>query len=559
MPVIMLYLLKLSISLSTVWLFYQVLLHRLTFYHLNRWYLLFYSLLSFFIPLIDIAPMVEKNRYVQPLMVRIIPAIVDNTPVAAPIAPLVTSDHAMMPDGWSVLLGVMVLGSIVLLTKLLISWMALRGIRRRSELIGYEGARVYQVNASIVPFSFGNAIFVNRRLHTERELEEILAHERVHIRQKHTVDIVLAELFIILNWFNPFVWLIRRSIRQNLEFIADSQMLNRGYDRKAYQYHLLKVTGQSPYRLANNFNFSSLKKRIVMMNRIQSARVHLLKFLFILPLMSILLVSFRGRVNRLFHGGGLLTVNVAGVVTDDQNLQPLEGVTVRDNTSGLSVVTDARGYYKLQIPMKNGSAKLDLETSKAGYVGSRFGTVLSKSCGLIQLETMHLKDDRRPGMSLTSPYSREVPADPEYADVIAVFKSASQEARDEKAEESRMQFQDDGRPRPPGIISTGVSNGRLYFSSSTGNNGGVPSLLYVIDGIPGKFDPEALTPKAVYSIDQLSTEKSQALYPEKCDKCIAIEITTRQNKDRRAISSWGPYYSKGSLRSDNNKILLYYH
>ncbi len=296
-----------------------------------------------------------------------------------------------------------------------------------------------------------------------------------------------------------------------------------------------------------------------MMNRIQSARVHLLKFIFIIPLMAVLLVSFRGRVSRLLYGGGQLTVNVAGVVTDDQNLQPLQGVTVRDNTSGLSAVTDTRGYYKLQIPMKNSPAKLDLETSKAGYVGSRFGTVLSKSCGLIQLETMHLKDDRRPGMSLTSPYSSEVPADPEYADVIAVFKSASQEARDEKAEESKMQFENGGRPHPPGVVGIGVRNGRLYFSSGTGNNGGVPTLFYVVDGVPGKFDPEVLTPQVVYSIDQLSTEKSQALYPEKCDKCVVMEITTRQNKERRAIGSWGPYYSKGSLRSGNNKILLYYH
>jgi beta-lactamase regulating signal transducer with metallopeptidase domain len=94
----------------------------------------------------------------------------------------------------------------------------------------------------------------------------------VHVRQKHTVDILLAELLTIVNWYNPFVWLIRYSIRQNLEFIADCEVLKKGLDKKSYQYHLLSVMGQVEYKLANNFNFSSLKKRIVMMNKLRSAR-----------------------------------------------------------------------------------------------------------------------------------------------------------------------------------------------------------------------------------------------------------------------------------------------
>jgi len=105
----------------------------------------------------------------------------------------------------------------------------------------------------------------------------------------------VAELMCMLNWYNPFCWLIRWSIRQNLEFIADQQVLGKGVDRKGYQYHLLKVIGEPRYRLANNFNISSLKKRIIMMNKIGSARLHLLKFLFVLPLAGLLLVAFRDK------------------------------------------------------------------------------------------------------------------------------------------------------------------------------------------------------------------------------------------------------------------------
>jgi hypothetical protein len=82
-----------------------------------------------------------------------------------------------------------------------------------------------------------------------------------------------------------------------LEFIADRKVLAGGFDKKDYQYHLLKVVGQPRYQLANNFNFSSLKKRIVMMNKLRSARLHLVKFLFILPLLGVLLVAFRSHRN----------------------------------------------------------------------------------------------------------------------------------------------------------------------------------------------------------------------------------------------------------------------
>jgi hypothetical protein len=98
----------------------------------------------------------------------------------------------------------------------------------------------------------------------------------------------------MLNWYNPFAWLIRKSIRRNLEFIADNNVLETGIDKKQYQYLLLKVNGIASYGMANNFNFSSLKKRIIMMNKTKSSAIHLLKFLFILPFVAVLIVAFRG-------------------------------------------------------------------------------------------------------------------------------------------------------------------------------------------------------------------------------------------------------------------------
>ena len=112
---------------------------------------------------------------------------------------------------------------------------------------------------------------------------------------------IWAEVLCILNWYNPFAWLIKKVIRQNLEFIADQKVLQNGLDKKQYQYLLLKVAGGASFRITNQFNFSFLKKRIAMMNKMKSAKFHLIKFLFVLPLIAVMLLSFRERIGALIE------------------------------------------------------------------------------------------------------------------------------------------------------------------------------------------------------------------------------------------------------------------
>jgi len=291
MPSIVLYLIKCSISLSIVWLFYQLLLRRLTFYSMNRWYLIGYAMLSFLLPLIHIVLPAEGEMAGNMQMIRYIPMITGLPSGAG------SGAREVVYTGWDALLLVLAVGALLQLTRLLIRYLSLRRIRKEAVLIQDSQVAIYHVNEPIIPFSFGKAIYINSRLHSEKEFEEIILHEYVHVQQRHSVDILVGEILCIVSWFNPFSWLIRYSIRQNLEFIADRQVLASGLDRKAYQYHLLKVVGESRYRLANNFNFSSLKKRIIMMNKSRSARLHLVKFLFIVPLLGVLLVAFRDKVD----------------------------------------------------------------------------------------------------------------------------------------------------------------------------------------------------------------------------------------------------------------------
>ena len=296
MPVIFQYLLKLSISLAIMYLFYQLVLRRLTFYNLNRWYLAGYSIGCFFIAFINISPALEANEARQLTIIEYIPSFNSLTAGVAP-----ESGFAAIFGAWSTwnwILAVFATGMLLMLLRLIIQFFSFKKIRRGARLIANEDVRFYQVDRNIIPFSFGNSIFINQYLHTEDELKKIIRHEFVHVKQKHTIDIIWSELLCIVNWYNPFAWLIRRSIRQNLEFIADNKVVQSGIDKKHYQYLLLKVIGNTHFSIANKFNFSSLKKRIAMMNKLKSTKIHLLRFLFILPLLATLLLAFRDKLEN---------------------------------------------------------------------------------------------------------------------------------------------------------------------------------------------------------------------------------------------------------------------
>jgi hypothetical protein len=284
------YLLKWSIALGAAYLFYRLVLRPLTFYQWNRRYLVLYSIVAFFIPFINITTYVPPAKLQGMKIVKYIPVINISNESASPVSAQSNAIDILLIAGLLI-----ATGSIVLLTRLILQWVSLRRIRKTAVWVYHPEANVYHVDENVIPFSFGNSIYVNTTLHSERELQDIILHEFVHVRQKHSMDIIWSEILCILNWYNPFAWLIRHAIRQNLEFIADQAVLNNGLDKKQYQYHLLKVIGSPQYSIANNFNFSSLKKRIAMMNRLKSARVHLVKFLFVLPLLAVLLLAFRNK------------------------------------------------------------------------------------------------------------------------------------------------------------------------------------------------------------------------------------------------------------------------
>jgi len=280
------YLLKLTISLSIVYFFYQLLLRRLTFYNWNRWYLLIYSMVCFVIPFINVFTIIVGRPALRELaFVNYIPAITQITPN--------NTTASVGINWWLVTAVVFLTGILIMAARLGMQYYSLYKMRSKAVLLYDNKVKLYHIDAPVMPFSFGRGIYVNQHQHSEHELKEIIRHEFIHVKQRHSLDIIWSELLCMLNWYNPFAWLLRHDIRQNLEFLADQQVLQTGLDRKQYQYLLLKVIGVNSFSIANNFNFSSLKKRIAMMNKAQSARVHLIRFLFLLPLLVVVLLAFR--------------------------------------------------------------------------------------------------------------------------------------------------------------------------------------------------------------------------------------------------------------------------
>ena len=298
MPLLLIYLLKLSVSLAAVYLFYHFVLRKLTFYNWNRWYLLGYSILSFFIALINIAPVLEKNQWSDNSIVEWVPVLqVNGAGLSSNTSPV-----ALSVWQW---IGLFVLaGILIMFIRLLIQFISFKRLLKKAaplaiNMLPGSGMKLYQVEENIIPFSFGNSIFINYRLHTKEELQEIVWHEFIHVKQKHSFDIICGEIICLLNWYNPFAWLIRRAIRQNLEFIADGKVLENGISRKEYQYLLLKVIGNNHFSIAPKFNFSSLKKRIAMMNKNKSAKAQVVKFLFLLPVAVVMLLAFRSKYENM--------------------------------------------------------------------------------------------------------------------------------------------------------------------------------------------------------------------------------------------------------------------
>jgi TonB family protein len=276
------YFLKVNIAIALFYLIYRFALANDTFWTARRVYLVLSILLAAVYPFISLAGWLEKQETVQVFMTNYV-NLKGLTVTAAPTSIITFRNifyaiYLLVAGFFVVRMGVQLVS--------IFKW------KLKGKTGNLFGTNIVEVAESITPFSFFNLIFMNPTLHTEPEARQILAHEQTHARQMHSLDVLLGELLTIVCWFNPAAWLLKREIRQNLEFLADNNVLQSGFDTRDYQYHLLQLSYQIPtVPLVNKFNVLPIKKRIIMMNQQKTAKAGLLKYSLIVPLALVLVLS----------------------------------------------------------------------------------------------------------------------------------------------------------------------------------------------------------------------------------------------------------------------------
>ena len=279
MPAFLLYLLQANAALLLFAAAYYLALRRLTFFALNRAYLLFALGFAALYPVLDWAALLPREAALLPAGLPVVGA--DWSLLAAGPAPA----PLFIWDWLSVVYAVGAATMLVRLLGQLLSWYRLHRAARPATVAGY---RVRRLAEAASPFSFWQTIYVRPEQHLPTELRLILRHEQVHVRQWHSLDVLLAQLVLVGGWFNPGAWGLLRAVRENLEFLADEQVLRAGADRRGYQYSLLHSNTDAPgLPVVNNFHFTSLKTRIAMMNKKKSAAAYRLTYALLVPALAL--------------------------------------------------------------------------------------------------------------------------------------------------------------------------------------------------------------------------------------------------------------------------------
>ncbi|KPL13665.1 MAG: hypothetical protein AMS26_13475, partial [Bacteroides sp. SM23_62] len=166
-------------------------------------------------------------------------------------------------------------------------------LARRYGHTNLSGFRLVNMDEDISPFSFFRYLYINKDAISEGDLQNIIAHEKAHISQRHSLDHLFAHALAVFQWFNPVAWQIRNALKTTHEYIADRQVLNRGFALVDYQTLLLKqVIGYHSVELVNNFNLKPIKKRIAMMTKIRSGRPARLEAMLVIPFAVVLFLLF---------------------------------------------------------------------------------------------------------------------------------------------------------------------------------------------------------------------------------------------------------------------------
>ncbi|WP_294592301.1 M56 family metallopeptidase [uncultured Bacteroides sp.] len=287
------YILKSSVCLAAFYLFYRLLLSRETFHRFNRFALLGILLLSCLLPLIEVS--VQQETGVHQTMMSLeqwllLAEAMNSVGVQAQETTVTWIQVALL----LYLMGILFFAfrNMYSLLRLLV----LLKSGRRGQLGNYvadkKGVTLIVHNKEIAPFSWMRYIVISQK-DLDENGREILIHELAHIHNRHSLDLLVADICIFFQWFNPASWLLKQELQNIHEYEADETVIKEGVDAKQYQLLLIKkAVGTRLYSMANSFNHSKLKKRITMMLKEKSSPWARMKYLYVLPLAAIAVTAF---------------------------------------------------------------------------------------------------------------------------------------------------------------------------------------------------------------------------------------------------------------------------
>ncbi|SEF87339.1 M56 family metallopeptidase [Parabacteroides chinchillae] len=350
------YFMKVNMALVLFYAFYRLFFYKDTFFKLRRMILLAFFGLALLYPLFNIQDWVRGQEPIADVIYM----------YSAVMLPDVTVQAAEQSINWKLVLpacavGIYGVGVLLLIIRFFIQLGSIIRLAFTCRKTMVHGVMVRLLEPSAGPFSFFRFIFICPENFSDKETDEILTHECTHVSQWHSVDVIISEIIAIFCWFNPFVWLLKREVRHNLEYLADNKVIQAGYDSKVYQYHLLGLAHhcQVSSDLYNSFNVIHLKNRIFMMNKKRSHGIGRTKYLIFLPLVGILMllsnIEAVARITTELANGASSIVNegkkvkITATVVDEM-YKPLIGANILIKGTSSGTITDNKGVFVLEAP-----------------------------------------------------------------------------------------------------------------------------------------------------------------------------------------------------------------
>lgn len=437
----LLYLCKSSTATAVFYLLYLLMFRRSKHFRFNRFYLLSSFLISFIIPLITIYWPTKKAS---------------TSGFHLPDALTQTSGAIAEAHRFSeqyILPGLFAAGFALFLFRFLIGNLKALSLIRKSRASRYHGFNCQVSDDDVHPFSYFNKIVVPDRIIPSPHFHVILYHEQIHVTQKHTIDVFIAEILFLFQWFNPFSWLMKAAVKTNIEFLTDDLVINQ-YDRQNYQMAMVAMAdkeGIAPFLTA--LNGSQLKFRIMMMKAKQNNQKQLFRKLLILPVLTLLVLTLSNKQFEAapLHPEPLLSSlaqsndsTIKIVITDSiaSNHQPLylidgKEVEAIDNIDpqeieSIEVFKDESSKRIFGDRGKNGviSIKMKKEKKKADTADEDTNIVQSKSGSNVQIRSNSKSPAARPLIILDGENKGNIDVetlalDPEDIESIDVLKEAN--------------------------------------------------------------------------------------------------------------------------------------